>query len=197
MDINKVIAIVRRLNESPWIIRAGSRKKSSYRGPTGDHKRDEHGHIVASHYNKTKTEYPPASPKKGKKKKGPIDWQKTKKKGYKKKSKEPKQSLPWKPKTPEERKKILSKWDKVGIKKPSDMNKTEKGKLTNKIVSRYKKKLKEDAPTMSMGGGGIAGSVEANDDPPVNKKKKKNIYMGLHSRKRWLDFTNGKGSGKS
>ena len=50
---------------------------------------------------------------------------------------------------------------------------------------------------MSMGGGGIAGSVEANDDPPVNKKKKKNIYMGLHSRKRWLDFINGKGSGKS
>ena len=59
-----------------------------------------------------------------------------------------------------------------------------------------KKKLKEDAPTMSMGGGGIAGSVEAGDDPPVGKKKK-NIYMGLHSRKRWLDFINGKGSGKS
>ena len=117
-----------------------SSKKSSYRGPTGDHKRDEQGHIVASHYNKTKTEYPPASPKKGKKKKGPIDWEKTKKKGYKK-SKKPKQSLPWKPKTPEERKKILSKWDKVGIKKPSDMNKTEKGKLTNKIVSRYKLSL--------------------------------------------------------
>jgi len=63
------------------MIRAGSRKKSSYRGPTGDHKRDEHGHIVASHYNKTKTEYPVASPKKGK---GPIDWQKTKKNQKKK-----------------------------------------------------------------------------------------------------------------
>ena len=33
--------------------------------------------------------------------------------------------------------------------------------------------FKEDAPTMSMGGGGIAGSAEAGDDPPVNKKKKK------------------------
>ena len=82
------------------------------------------------------------------------------------------------------------------------MNKTEKGKLTNKLVSRYKNKLKEDAPTMSMGGGGIAGSVEhskydSNFTPPVDKKKKKNIYMGLHSRKRWLDFINGKGSGKS
>ena len=33
--------------------------------------------------------------------------------------------------------------------------------------------FKEDAPTMSMGGGGIAGSAEAGDDPPVRKKKKK------------------------
>ena len=66
----------------------------------------------------------------------------------------------------------------------------------NKVISTIRR-LREDAPTMSMGGGGIAGSVEANDDPPVNKKKKKNIYMGLHSRKRWLDYINGKGSGKS
>ncbi len=64
-------------------------------------------------------------------------------------------------------------------------------------VKKTLMRMKEDAPTMSMGGGGIAGSVEANDDPPVNKKKKKNIYLGLHSRKRWLDFVNGKGSGKS
>ena len=33
--------------------------------------------------------------------------------------------------------------------------------------------FKEDAPTMSMSGGGIAGSAEAGDDPPVNKKKKR------------------------
>ena len=116
--------------EGASIIRAGSRKKSTYRGPTGDHKRDEHGHIVASHYNKTKTEYPVASSKKGKKKKGPIDWQKTKKKGYKKKSKEPKQSLPWKSKTPEERKAILRKFD--------NYKKTKAGALTNKLLSRYK-----------------------------------------------------------
>ena len=62
---------------------------------------------------------------------------------------------------------------------------------------KKRKVMGEDAPTMSMGGGGIAGSVEAGDEPPVNKKKKKNIYLGLHSRKRWLDFINGKGSGKS
>jgi len=63
----------------------------------------------------------------------------------------------------------------------------------NRVISIVRR-LQEDAPAMSMGGGGIAGSVEAGDEPPVNKKKKKkkNIYMGLHSRKRWLDFTNGK-----
>tara|TARA_B100000953_G_scaffold297214_1_gene291567 strand:+ start:1435 stop:2127 length:693 start_codon:yes stop_codon:yes gene_type:complete len=35
------------------------------------------------------------------------------------------------------------------------------------------KEVKEDAPTMSMAAGGIAGSAEAGDDPPVRKKKKK------------------------
>jgi len=35
------------------------------------------------------------------------------------------------------------------------------------------KEVKEDAPAMSMGAGGIAGSAEAGDDPPVRKKKKK------------------------
>ena len=36
----------------------------------------------------------------------------------------------------------------------------------NKVIAIVRR-LKEDAPTMSMGGGGIAGSVEAGDDPPV------------------------------
>ena len=35
------------------------------------------------------------------------------------------------------------------------------------------KEVKEDAPAMSMAAGGIAGSAEAGDDPPVRKKKKK------------------------
>ena len=42
----------KKIQESPSIIRAGSRKKSSYRGPTGDHRRDKEGNIVASHYKK-------------------------------------------------------------------------------------------------------------------------------------------------
>ena len=43
--------------------------------------------------------------------------------------------------------------------------------------------LKEE-PVNSVGGGQIAG---ANEDPPVNKKKKKrNIYLGMGSRVQWL-----------
>ena len=46
--------------------------------------------------------------------------------------------------------------------------------------------LKEEAPTMSMGAGGIAGSVEAGDDPPVRKRKTKYIYQkGM--RKWWMN----------
>ena len=50
----------------------------------------------------------------------------------------------------------------------------------------------EDAiPTNSLGGGQIAGTVEAGDDPPVKKKKKKGkkkryIYGGRGSRKMWM-----------
>jgi len=40
---------------------------------------------------------------------------------------------------------------------------------------------------MTLGGGGIAGTVEANDDPPVHKKKKKKyISLGRKSRRAWM-----------
>ena len=56
----------------------------------------------------------------------------------------------------------------------------------DKIIDIIRKqRLNEEALTMSMGGGGIAGSVEAGDDPPV-RKKKKYIYGGRGSRKMWL-----------
>ena len=42
------------------------------------------------------------------------------------------------------------------------------------------------APTNSVGSGKIAGTVEAGDDPPVRKKKKKYIYGGHGSRKMWM-----------
>lgn len=53
----------------------------------------------------------------------------------------------------------------------------------NKIIDiiRY---LKEEAPTMNLGAGKIAGTVEAGDDPPV-RKKKRYIY-GTGFRKNWL-----------
>lgn len=42
---------------------------------------------------------------------------------------------------------------------------------------------------MSVGHGKIAGTVEAGDDPPVRKKKKKNYAsLGAGSRKNWLDY---------
>ena len=62
----------------------------------------------------------------------------------------------------------------------------------DKIIDIIRKeRLNEDAPTMSMGGGGIAGSVEAGDDPPVRKKKKKSdkkkyISLGRGARKSWM-----------
>ena len=44
----------------------------------------------------------------------------------------------------------------------------------------------EDAPINNVGGGNIAGTPESGDHPPVRKKKKKNIYLGIGSRVKWL-----------
>ena len=51
----------------------------------------------------------------------------------------------------------------------------------NKIINIIRT-LNEEAPTMSVGAGGIAGLEP--DDPPVRKKKKKYIY-GKGYRKLW------------
>lgn len=49
--------------------------------------------------------------------------------------------------------------------------------------------LNEEAPTVSLGSGAIAGTHEAGDEPPVGKKKKRPpiIARGLMpgARKRW------------
>ena len=59
------------------------------------------------------------------------------------------------------------------------MKKENLEKIIDKIRSLY------EQPTNNVGGGQIAGTVEAGDDPPVRlKKKKKYIYMkGI--RKTW------------
>ena len=61
----------------------------------------------------------------------------------------------------------------------------------DKIIDIIRKqRLNEEAPTMSMSGGGIAGSAEAGDDPHVRKgkkkKKKKYISLGRGARKSWM-----------
>ena len=48
------------------------------------------------------------------------------------------------------------------------------------------KDFMEDAPINNVGGGNIAGTPESGDHPPVRKKKKKNIYLGIGSRVKWL-----------
>ena len=57
----------------------------------------------------------------------------------------------------------------------------------DKIIDIVRKqKLNE---MMTVGAGGIAGTVEAGDDPPVGKrkkKKKKYISLGRKSRKAWM-----------
>jgi len=63
-------------------------------------------------------------------------------------------------------------------------------------VINYFRHLREDAmavgaPTNSLAGGKIAGTAEAGDHPPV-RKGKKNIYMGLGSRAKWLKYLRAK-----
>lgn len=53
----------------------------------------------------------------------------------------------------------------------------------NKIIDIVRS-LKEEAPTMNLGAGKIAGTVEAGDDPPV-RTKNRYIY-GTGFRKNWL-----------
>jgi len=61
-------------------------------------------------------------------------------------------------------------------------------KLDEIIDYVRKHKLNE---MMTVGAGGIAGTVEAGDDPPVRKKKKKKdkkkyISLGRGARKAWM-----------
>ena len=88
--------------------------------------------------------------------------------------------------------------DKV-VKKILDRNyekKKERMKIPNRIQSDRRRLLRGIAkgevmldqftPTNNVGGGQIAGTVEAGDNPPV-KKKKRYIYGGTGSRKMWMN----------
>ena len=73
---------------------------------------------------------------------------------------------------------------------PTNLSKPEGEFHTNEFQSD--KSMTEEAPTNNVGGGQIAGTVEAGDDPPVKKKRKKGkkkkryIYGGRGSRKMWM-----------
>ena len=55
-------------------------------------------------------------------------------------------------------------------------------KAINKVLDIIRSNLHEQ-PTNNVGGGKIAGTVEAGDDPPVKKKKRYIYQKGL--RKMW------------
>jgi len=66
-------------------------------------------------------------------------------------------------------------------------------KKIDKIIEVFRNyiNLKEEGmvggPTNNVGGGHIAGTPQADpNNPPVFKRKKKNIYLGIGSRKRWM-----------
>ena len=64
---------------------------------------------------------------------------------------------------------------------------------TEQRVRKNFSSFMEDAPVNSVGGGHIAGTREAGDDPPVSKKaQKRYIKLGKGSRKWWMPKTVGK-----
>ena len=82
----------------------------------------------------------------------------------------------------------------ISKKGPGDQLPDARRDYLNKLLKNLRKE--EVAIANSMGGGGIAGSVEAGDEPPVrrnkrgsgmkNRKKKKYAYGGRGSRKMWM-----------
>ena len=69
------------------------------------------------------------------------------------------------------------------------VNRVEEGKNLRAPIRNLGEEVAA-GPTNSVGGGQIAGTAEAGDDPPVRKKKRKRTPNGrVGSRKMWLDFT--------
>ena len=66
---------------------------------------------------------------------------------------------------------------------------TENNLKRRNFVKRLKGDIPEEAmaPTNNVGGGQIAGTVEAGDNPPVKRKKKTYAYGGRGSRKMWMN----------
>jgi len=73
----------------------------------------------------------------------------------------------------------------IADKGPGDLLPAAKKTYLDKLLRNLRK---EEAMAIAnnVGGGQIAGTVEAGDDPPV-KKKKRYIYGGMGSRKMWMN----------
>jgi hypothetical protein len=70
------------------------------------------------------------------------------------------------------------------------INAVEEGKNSRAPIRNLGEEMVGGAPTNSVGGGHIAGTAPAGDDPPVRKRKRKRTPNGrVGSRKMWLDFT--------
>jgi len=85
---------------------------------------------------------------------------------------------------------VLKKYPDLDPTKARDYMKLKR--LQKKLSPKIDLVMKtEEAIANSVGGGQIAGTVEAGDDPPVKKKKKKGkkktyAYGGRGSRKMWM-----------
>ena len=79
----------------------------------------------------------------------------------------------------------LKQDDEILKKGPGDLVPKARKTYLDKLLRNLRKE--EVAIANSMGGGGIAGSVEAGDEPPVKKKKKTYAYGGRGSRKMWMN----------
>jgi len=77
----------------------------------------------------------------------------------------------------------------IADKGPGDLLPTARKRYLDSLLSKNKKNnIPEEAIANSIGGGQIAGTVEAGDDPPKKKKKKKTYaYGGKGSRKMWMN----------
>lgn len=58
----------------------------------------------------------------------------------------------------------------------------------DKIISYFRSLNEDGVPTNSLSNGGIAGTSQAGDQPPVRKKRKKYISAGIGSRKLWMNY---------
>lgn len=55
----------------------------------------------------------------------------------------------------------------------------------DKLISIIREEMAVVSPTNAVSTGKIAGTVEAGDDPPINKRKRKKYIYGKGFRKLW------------